>query len=191
MVLYRQQLGTNFVGGTIACGCLTVAELLIMGPRSMKATGHDGISAQYLHVHLPTSASKLLPLMAKTTLSLCEPVAFKGGSLLVLAKRAGAATQRGDFRSILVERAPAKLYHKALRNRLVPALVSHELQCGATPGSGIEALALLARTVQDCAVASHKRWGMVFYNLHATFYRVVRVDRSGSGMLPWPACWAP
>ena len=151
-------------------------ELLIMGQRTMKATGHDGISAELLRLHPPSSASRLLPLMTKTVLALCEPVAFRGGSLLVLAKRAGAATRCTDFRSILVECAPAKLYHKALRNRLVPALLDNrqELQCGAVPGTGIEALALLARAVQDTAAAMGRHWGMLYYDIKAAFYRVVR-----------------
>ena len=108
-------------------------ELLIMGQRTMKATGHDGVSAEYLRLCSPDSAGRLLPLLTKTTLSLSEPVAFKGGSLLTLAKRAGAATQCSDFRSILVECAPAKLYHKALRNRLVPALLRNGRSCSAVP----------------------------------------------------------
>ena len=134
------------------------------------------MTAELLRLHPPAAARRLIPLFTKTGLSLCEPVAYKGGSLLAIAKKAGAACACADFRSILVETAPAKLYHKCLRTRLIPFLANacQELQAGAVPGAGIESLSLVARTFQALSSARGRPWSLVFYDIKSAFYRVVR-----------------
>ena len=94
----------------------------------------------------------------------------------MLAKRAGAACSCADFRSILVETAPAKLYHRHLRGLLVPFLAGavNELQAGAVPGTGIESLSLLARAFQALASAHKRQWAVLLYDIKAAFYRVLR-----------------
>ena len=44
------------------------------------------------------------------------------------------------------------------------------MQCGATPGTGIEALSLVARAYQDAVACT----AMIFYDVRSAFYRVVR-----------------
>ena len=147
-------------------------ELLIHSQRHGKATGHDGISAELLRLHVPAAARQLYPLFAKTSLSLREPVWYKGGCLLALAKKAAAASLCTDYRSILVACAPAKFHHKVLRNRLAPILqgVRQELQSGSVPGTGIEALSLVVRAFQDHAAASKICWGVIFHDIRSAFY---------------------
>ena len=150
---------------------LPKAELLVLSQRTGKATGYDGVSAELMRVHAPSAARRLLPIFTKAALALSEPVAYRGGCLLVLAKRAGAACSCADFRSILVETAPAKLYHRHLRSLLVPHLraVSDELQAGAVPGTGIEALSLVARSFQALSASQHRPWAILLYDIKAAF----------------------
>ena len=151
-------------------------ETLMLTARSRKAVGHDGIATEALKLHLPASARRLFPLLVKLTVALHEPVAFRGGSLMALAKKAGASFACEDYRSILLACSAGKMYHKFLRNRLVRLLQRHrsELQCGATPGCGVEALSLVARSFQDQWEAAGRVWSLTFLDICAAFYRVVR-----------------
>ena len=126
---------------------LAETEVLLLNTKSRKAVGYDGISSELLKLDPPASARRLYPLFVKSMTSIYEPVAYRGGSLMILAKRAGAASQCTDFRSILLATTTGKMYHKSLRNRLLPLLQASKnpLQFGATPGVGIEALSLIAR----------------------------------------------
>ena len=155
---------------------LAGTERLILAARVRKAAGYDGITMEMLKLSPPRSARYLFPLFAKITTCLYEPVAFRGGALMVLAKRAGAAFQCSDFRSILLACSSSKLYHKCLRGRLVGVLhkVRSSLQYGAIPGCGVEALSLLTKAFVDTATSSGRAWALVFYDIRAAFYRVVR-----------------
>ena len=150
---------------------LASVERLILAARTRKAAGYDGIT-----VEMPRAARYLFPLFAKAATAPHEPVAFRGGGLMVLAKKAGATFQCEDYRSILLACSSGKLYRKFLRGRLGQVLqrVRTELQCGATPGCGIEALSLLARTIQHRAQAARCSWAMILFDIRSAFYRVIR-----------------
>ena len=117
-----------------------------------------------------------MPIFTKTTLSLREPTEFRGGTLMCLAKRAGASLQCSHYRSILLSSIPAKVYHRHLRNLLVPLHAADKaaLQLGALGGIGVEAVALAARSFQLQHHSLRKPWGIIFVDVQAAFYRVVR-----------------
>ena len=148
---------------------VTLPELenLVLAQRTGKATGHDGISTELLRLHAPSSARRLYPLLAKTTLSLREPVAYKGGSLLVQAAAAFV------LYSLLAHRPNSTT---RLCETLVPGLLQlrQELQAGAVPGTGVEALSLLVRSFQDQAHASKRQWEAICFDIRSAFYRVIR-----------------
>ncbi|CAE7878516.1 PETs, partial [Symbiodinium microadriaticum] len=155
---------------------LPEVEQIILGLKKHKAPGPDSITADLLRT-APTAASRqLYPILLKSTLMIQEPVEFRGGNLICLAKKAGAALQCKDFRSILLASVPAKVQHRHLRGKLLPLLQQHghPTQAGAKAGVGIEAISLLARSFQVAHQKKHWPWAMTFYDWQAAFYRVVR-----------------
>ena len=155
---------------------LVELEQVVLQTSRAKAPGPDGITGDLLRLGPVQAAAELYPVLVKTTLSLCEPIEFRGGMLHCLAKRAGASLHCKHFRSIMLSSTPGKLYHRLLRNKMVPLLASngHATQAGTMPGISIETISLVARTFQ---AQKHHRgglWSLVFYDLQAAFYRVVR-----------------
>ena len=65
-------------------------------------------------------------------------VAFRGGDLVCLAKKAGQALGCGACRSILVSSVPGKLLHRNLREALKPLLLQSQpvFQAGVAAGQG-------------------------------------------------------
>ena len=96
----------------------------MLAASSRKAAGYDGITVEMLKLCPPRAARYLFPLFAKAATALHEPVAFRGGGLMVLAKKAGATFQCEDYRSILLACSSGKLYHMFLRGRLRPGLAT-------------------------------------------------------------------
>ena len=155
---------------------LSAIEDIVINLKTHKAAGPDGLTADLLKLCPQAAARKLLPVLTKTTLALREPVEFRGGTLICLAKRVGASLQCSHYRSILLASIPAKVYHRHLRNLLVPLHSADKaaLQLGALGGIGIEAVALAARTFQLQHYSMRRPWGIVFVDVQAAFYRVVR-----------------
>ena len=139
----------------------------------------------------PVSASRqLMGTYLKASIQLCEPVEFRGGHLMCLAKRGGAALKCAQFRSILLSSAQGKAYHRAVRHRLVGLLQANApaSQAGAIPGVGIEAISLLARTFQYARQHQRKMWALTFFDLQAAFYRVIRETLVPSDSGDGPLC---
>ena len=151
-------------------------EQTIIGLKRAKAPGPDGVTSDMLRLVPARIARKLLPVVIKSSLAICEPIAWRGGSLHCLAKKAGAALQCQQFRSILLASTPGKVWHRATRNRLIPLLQKHghATQAGSVAGISIEAISLLVRTYQASRHHSPCMWSLVFYDLQAAFYKVVR-----------------
>ena len=151
-------------------------ERIILQLKRGKAAGPDAITADLLRLAPPEAARQLMPIFLKASLSLREPIEFRGGTLICLAKKVGAALQCSQFRSILVSSVPAKIYHRHLRTQLLPTHASTKpaLQAGALGGVGIEAIALAARSFQSLCQATGQLWSLLFVDVQAAFYRVIR-----------------
>ena len=59
---------------------LAEVERLILSARRRKAAGFDGITVEMLRLQPTAAARRLFPLLAKTAVTLHEPVAFRGGA---------------------------------------------------------------------------------------------------------------
>ena len=134
------------------------------------------LTAELLRECPAAAARKLLPVMLKTTLAIREPTSFKGGHLICLAKKIGAAMKCSDYRSILISAVPAKVLHRYYRNQLVPVHAGHkpDMQMGALGGVGIEAVSLAARTFQLWRHSLRLPWAIICVDVQAAFYRVIR-----------------
>ncbi|CAE7293862.1 unnamed protein product [Symbiodinium sp. KB8] len=151
-------------------------ESTLLQLKNLKAAGPDGISPDLLKLAPPAAARHLMPIFLKASLSIREPIEFRGGTLICLAKRVGAALQCQHYRSILISSVPAKVLHRHWRTQLLPAHARTKppLQAGALGGVGIEAISLTARTFQAMHASTHRLWSIIFVDVQAAFYRVVR-----------------
>ena len=125
-------------------------EQIVLSLKKHRASGPDCVTADLLQVAPVAASRQLYPILFKSTLMVQEPVEFRGGNLICLAKRAGAALQCKDFRSILLASVPAKIQHRHLRSRLLPLLGQHghPTQAGAKAGISVEPISLLAKSFQ-------------------------------------------
>ena len=155
---------------------LTDIEQDILQLRRGKAAGPDLITADILKLDVPTSSRRLLPIFAKAALACREPIVFKGGCLITLAKKAYASLNCADFRSIILSSVPGKLLHRSLRRRLLPPLsqVALPLQAGAMPGASPELLVLYLTAFQRWAQSTHQNWAVAFFDVKQAYYRTLR-----------------
>ena len=151
-------------------------EQIVLGLRNQKAAGPDGISAELLKLHTASSARRLLPVLMKSAMRLREPTGWRGGDLVVLAKKASTVLRCEHFRSVLVSNLAGKVYHRCVRNSLKPHLLRMQppLIGGVQEGLGVEFPALAIRTFAIQMHAIRRPWGVVFYDLAAAYYSVVR-----------------
>ena len=155
---------------------LAAVERNILAAKTGKAAGPDGITAELLRLDAPIVARQLMPVFLKACLHVREPITFRGGDLVCLAKRAGQALQCDAYRSILVSSVPGKLYHRGVREALKPLLLHSQMpfQGGVAPGQGIECAALAVRTFYSLCLGRGVRASLTFFDLQAAFYQVLR-----------------
>ena len=141
-----------------------------------KACGPDGITAEIFRLSVPQIAKLLLPISLKASLGAREPVEWRGGCLLCLAKKAQAALDCKAFRSILMASVAGKVHHRILRDRLLKPFSQYRqpLQAGQVPGISVEAVAHVVRTYQLVAHQQRQKCAVTFYDVKAAFYQVVR-----------------
>ena len=151
-------------------------ENITQALHTRKAAGLDCIAGEFLQTHVPTTMRQLIPIYLKASLATREPSQFRGGELICLAKKAGAALHCTGFRSILISSVPGKVLHRAVRSRLLDVLTHFRppLQAGAIPGEGIEYISLAAQCFQQYREGRRQPWALVFYDIQAAFYSVVR-----------------
>ncbi|CAE7843419.1 unnamed protein product, partial [Symbiodinium necroappetens] len=151
-------------------------ERIVHSLQRGKAAGCDGITGELLRASAVQTARHLLPVLAKTALRAREPVTFRGGDLILLAKRAASVLTCESYRSILISSVPAKVYHRCLREQLQPAFADHRttFQGGVLPGQGIEFVALTAKTFFRLCNTANRRAAIIFFDLRAAFYQVLR-----------------
>ena len=153
---------------------LTTVEQSILSLKRGKACGQDGITAELLRHSTAMSARALLPVFVKSILGAQEPIEYRGGALMPLAKKASAAFSCAKFRAILLSCVPSKMLHKHVRNCLSAHLEPSALQAGVLPGVSTESIALAARAFQSFCHSTARPWALLFFDVRSAFYRVIR-----------------
>ena len=155
---------------------LRQVEAVIHSLHARKAVGSDSISGELLRSDVPSTSRQLLPVLAKASIRAFEPVTFRGGDLFLLAKRASRILGCDAYRSILISSVPGKVYHRCLRQQLLPAFdtVRHPFHAGIVAGQGIELISLTAKTFFAAANAAGDHAALLFFDLKAAFYQVIR-----------------
>ena len=164
---------------------LRQVEGVLHSLHTRKAVGSDSISGELLRSDVPSTSRQLLPIFAKASIRATEPVVFRGGDLFLLAKRASKVLGCEAFRSILISSVPGKVYHRCLRQQLLPAFdaARHPFHASIIAGQGIELISLTAKTFFSIANVAHSHAALLFFDLKAAFYQVIRqtlVDTRGS-----------
>ena len=155
---------------------LPSVEAHILSAKTAKAAGPDGITAELLRLDAPIVARQLVPIFLKASLYVREPITFRGGDLMCLAKKAGQALSCDAYRSILISSVPGKLYHRSLRDSLKPLLLDTQptFQAGVAAGQGIEGIALAVRSFYGLCQGEGTLASLTFFDLQAAFYQVLR-----------------
>ena len=151
-------------------------EQTVLSLKSNKAAGPDGITSEVLRLHAPTTTRQLMPVVLKVFMRIQEPVSWRGGNLVVLAKKASSILTCDQYRSILISSVPGKVVHRCIRDQLKPFLLQTQpdMQAGVRPAVGIEVPALAIRSFVLLRAAKRLPWGVTFVDLQAAFYSVVR-----------------
>ncbi|CAE7236785.1 unnamed protein product [Symbiodinium sp. CCMP2592] len=151
-------------------------EAITLTLRTGRAAGADSITSELLQLHVPTTARQLFAVFLKATAGIREPVLFRGGELVCLAKKAGATLRCSSYRSILISSVPGKVLHRRLRGQLIERLQASRpaLQAGAIPNEGIEHISLAAQSFMHLHEARREPWALVFYDVQAAFYSIIR-----------------
>ena len=163
--------------GEGGCAAPTLAELEAGFRRAHKgrAPGLDGIPDDLLAV-LPCEMARVWhPLMVKMTIRVQEPLAFKGGRFAELFKGKGGPRECGLSRSIFLASGVAKQFHRLVRNRLMPNLerYSPDITC-AMGGKGVDTGSHYIRLVQDWAGGKGMSSAVIFFDITAAYYTVLR-----------------
>ena len=151
-------------------------EQQLVALRNDKAAGPDGITAEVLKLNAASVARTLYPLCLKSALGVREPVDWRGGCLMALAKKASAALDCSAFRSILLANATAKVQHRMLRGKLLVPFAAYrgDVQAGQMTGIGVDSVGLIVRAYQMWARQKRMSTSLTFFDLKSAYYRVVR-----------------
>ena len=163
---------------------LLSVEADILGLRRGKAAGPDGNTGELLRVCPGQAARHFLGLHLKSTLALREPVEYKGGALMTLAKQTATVFQCDKHRSILLSSVPGKIFHRGIRTRLTPALlaVCPDLHGGVRGHVGVDTISLAVKCFQSHVHHQGELPALVFYDVRAAYYQVLRETLTGDAL---------
>ena len=151
-------------------------EQVVLRLSNGKAAGADQVTAELLKLSAVDTARRLLPVIMKSVFALREPVSWRGGDLILLAKKAGQVLSCDGYRSVLIASVAGKAFHRCVRAQLLPLLRASQpdLMAGAVEGLGIESPVLAIRSFQLWQHGLRRPWAVIFVDLQSAYYRVLR-----------------
>ena len=129
-----------------------------------RAPGVNSFIAEFAK-HAPEQVARLYgPLFAKITLVGREPLRAKGGIVHDLYKQKGEHRLLANWREILLANVDLKLYHRILRDELVPYMQASFLdtQCGGVRGKSTAMANHYVRTFMRVAKQEHQSVAVLF-----------------------------
>ena len=144
--------------------------------RSGKVPGPGRLPIDVLKAGGFTLAQTLLPLMTKAAWHMHEPLSWKGGLLTPLFKGKGSPQNAQGYRSIFISDVCGKIHHAHVRQALVREWTSHEdlIQQGGRKGCSTDIAHHLLHSYFAWARSTSTSCAMLFVDLHAAFYTVIR-----------------
>ena len=155
-----------------------------------KAPGPSGICNEQWLEKPAEAARQWFPLVLKTHVRLCEPVRFAAGVLHCLYKGRGVMSRAQNWRSVFLMEGVGKACRKLMRPDLVAQVTreSSVLFQGCKAGSSSAALTHYALTWLKVHKAKGHGSGLLFLDLRAAFYRVLRGRLLGSAWSDEAVC---
>ena len=140
-----------------------------------KAAGADGIRSDICAIAAAPLARKFHPLLAKMFLRGEEPLQMKGG-LVISAYKSGSQTSVENYRSLLLSSHLGKALRRTIRQRLVPFYADNaqEFHCSVKQGGSVSHASQGLRLALSAARSRHMSSGVLFLDVKAAYYRVVR-----------------
>ena len=141
-----------------------------------KVPGKNGITTDILKCAGDVAAFQLVPLLMKCILHQYEPLSWKGGCLVPLFKGKGKVNSPSAYRSIFISDTTCKTFHSCLRTRLLATWerAMNTLQFGGRPGYGTDMAHHYAHAFLSWARSSGTPSSLIFLDLAAAFYSVLR-----------------
>ena len=141
-----------------------------------KVPGKNGITTEILKCAGDVAASQMVPLMMKCIMHQFEPLSWKGGTLVPLFKGKGKVDCPTAYRSIFISDTTCKTFHSCLRTRLMRTWEKSmcTLQFGGRPGYGTDVAHHCAHAFLSWSRHSGTPSALVFLDLTAAFYSVLR-----------------
>ena len=141
-----------------------------------KATGADGIGAELMQINVVPNSQRLYMLMLKSAMRGQMSSELCGGWLVPLHKGKGSQADMMMHRGIMLESVVARTCSKAWRKFLERGLqaVAAPGQWGGRSGLATQAVHLQVRMWQANAGAKRCAIGLLFVDVRAAFYSVVK-----------------
>lgn len=143
--------------------------------RKAKAPGHDGLRSDLCSL-IPVEMSKLyFPVLAKMFFQINEPIQSKGG-VMIAAFKGGKQDQIDNFRGLLLSSHTGKALRRTVRQQLQEhyARTSPDLHVSIKTGGSVSHASHALRAYQS--IARQRGWsaGVLFLDVKAAYYRVIR-----------------
>ena len=144
--------------------------------RRGKACGPNDMPPDLIKAGGPMFAMQMACLTNKVIAHAHEPTSWRGGKLIPLYKGKGCPHDPASFRSIFISDFTAKLYHACLRRPLEQVWHEsmHSMQFGGRAGCGVDLPHHFLQMHQCWARHFKKPAAIVFFDMKAAFYSVLR-----------------
>ena len=151
-------------------------QSIIASMRNGKVPGPNKMLVEILKAGGKEMAMQLQPLLAKTVLRTREPLEWKGGLLVPLFKGKGSPQCPQSYRSIFLSDSTAKIHHSWLRKSLERVWMKDPsaIQLGGRKGVGTDLAHHLVEAANAYARATCSSMSIMFLDLKAAFYSVLR-----------------
>ena len=119
--------------------------------------GPDNLPAAIYKLDPTLFAQLLYPLCLKIGIRCQEPLKFRGGEIIALAKKATSRFRCTDFRAIVLADQMGKYFHTMQRHKLLPAFASYK-----------------APTQADRASRCKRSFVVLFVDVASAYYKAIR-----------------
>ncbi|CAE7300846.1 unnamed protein product [Symbiodinium sp. CCMP2592] len=169
---------------------LSAVERMIRQSKDGRAPGPSGVPGCMWKAAPTAAATALLPIYIKAHLRLTEPVQYRGCRLVAMLKKLSTNARAEHFRSIALLDPAAKFYHRLHRQTLVSEVQARELPLlqGCVPGGGPVALTHVLSTALNIAKLKKTSAAILFLDLRAAYYRLVREAVTGADITDAELC---
>ena len=155
---------------------LAQIEAVIRRSNFAKAPGPDNLPAAVFKLNPVMFARLLYPLYLKISLRCSEPLKFRGGEIIALAKKASSKYNCSDYRAIVLADQMGKYFHTLQRQKLLPAFADFKapMQAGCLAKIGVDHVHLQLEALASWAASSHRCLCVLFLDVASAYYKAVR-----------------